>query len=163
MTVCSMRTPFTNGHNIVIIYLHLFFIYPILTVAKNTNWWAKRCDSVITHHAKRNFWRTFIIAKFESSTTVMLMKIQIFRDIIMCQLIMLPASWRSSLSWTLGSCSNWWLPMFQSARHLHAWGQKPFDTDNGGTKLLQNDGKQSTWFHTAEDMILHASYCMGDI
>jgi len=53
--------------------------------------------------------------------------------------------------------------MFQSARHFHAWGQTPFDTDNGGTNLLQNVGKQSTWCHIVEDMILHVSYCMGNI
>ena len=53
--------------------------------------------------------------------------------------------------------------MFQSACHLHAWGQTPFDTDNGGTKLLQNDGKQTTWYHTVEDTILHVSYGMGNI
>jgi len=155
-----MQTPFANGHNIVIIYLHLFFIYPILTKhwQKNTNWRARRCDCDYMP-CKEEFLKDVHYCQIWDSTTVMLMKIQIFWDITMHHL-MSPASWRSSLSWTLGS---WWLPMFQSARHLHAWGQTPFDTDNGGTKLHQNVGKQSTWCHTVEDMILHVSYCMGNI
>jgi hypothetical protein len=66
------------------------------------------------------------------------------------------------MSWTLGSWPNWWLPMFQIARHLHAWDKTPFDTDNGDTKLLQNVGKQSTWCHTVEVMV-HVSYCLGNI
>lgn len=53
--------------------------------------------------------------------------------------------------------------MFQSTCHLHARGQTPLDIYNGGTKLLQNAGKQTTWCHSVEDMILHVSYCMGNI